>query len=168
VNRLPRLSQRTIFPAVFLAVMVAAVLVLSACGSGSDKNPRATSTTLPLFQEVQTPTIPAVFATAEATATVGAASVSTPNPTAVARGASNWDRLECATCHGPNGEGGASEIDGTPAPSLQHLTLTETQFIDWMRSGGTLGSKHQYSTDRLSASGGENLYQYLLSLQTGQ
>ena len=161
MNRLPR---RIIFPAVFLVVL----LVLSACGSGSDKNPRATSTTLPLFQEVQTPTVLSVFATAEATATVGAVSVSTPNPTAVARGASNWERLECAKCHGPNGEGGAGEIDGTPAPSLQHLTLTESQFIDWMRSGGTLGSKHQYSTDRLSNSGGENLYQYLLTLQTGQ
>jgi mono/diheme cytochrome c family protein len=164
VNRLPRLSQRFIF----LAIMASALLVLSACGSSSDKNTRPTSTTLPLFQEVQTPTVPSVFATIAATETASGASVSTLNPTAVARGASSWDRLECGTCHGPDGAGGAGEIDGTPAPSLQSLTLTESQFIDWMRSGGTLGSKHQYSTNRLSDNGGRNLYQYLLSLQTGQ
>jgi mono/diheme cytochrome c family protein len=90
------------------------------------------------------------------------------NPTAVARGAGNWDRLRCATCHGAAGGGGAGEIDGTPAPSLQNLALTEDEFIDWMRSGGTLGSKHQYSTDRLSDSGGKNLYQFLISLRAGQ
>jgi cytochrome c553 len=152
---------------IFLAVMASALLVLSACGS-SDKTPRATSTTLPLFQEVMTPTVPSIIATAAATKAVETTTTAELNPTAVARGASNWDRLECATCHGAAGEGGAGEIDGTPAPSLQHLTLSEDQFIDWMRSGGTLGSKHQYSTDRLSNSGGKNLYQYLLSLQTGQ
>ncbi len=152
----------------FLAVMASALLVLSACGSGSSKTPRPTSTTLPLFQEVVTPTVSTILATAAATTTVSEAGVSTLNPTAVARGASSWDRLECATCHGAAGEGGAGEIDGTPAPSLQNLTLTEDQFVDWMRSGGTLGSKHQYSTDRLSDSGGRNLYQYLLSLQAGQ
>jgi mono/diheme cytochrome c family protein len=150
-----------------LAVMASALLVLSACGS-SDKTPKATSTPLPLFQEVETPTVPAIMATAAATKTVQTTNTAELNPTAVARGASSWDRLECASCHGAAGEGGAGEIDGTPAPSLQHLTLTEDQFIDWMRSGGTLGSKHQYSTDRLSNSGGKNLYQYLLSLQTGQ
>jgi mono/diheme cytochrome c family protein len=152
----------------FLAVMASALLILSACGSGSSKTPRPTSTTLPLFEEVRTPTIPAVFATAAATTTVSETDVSTLNPTAVARGASNWDRLQCASCHGPAGEGGAGEIGGTPAPSLQNLTLSEDQFIDWMRSGGTIGSKHQYSTDRLSDSGGRNLYEFLLSLQTGQ
>ncbi len=152
----------------FLVMMASTLVVLSACGSGSEKNARPTSTTLPLFQEVVPPTVPAVFVTAAATNAVGQTDASALNPTAVARGASNWDRLECATCHGAAGEGGAGEIDGTPAPSLQNLTLTEDEFVDWMRSGGTLGSKHQYSTDRLSDSGGKNLYQYLLSLRTDQ
>ena len=152
----------------FLTVMALALMALSACGSGSEKNARPTSTTLPLFQEVVPPTVPAIIVTAAATAANGQTTSSDLNPTAVARGASNWDRLGCTTCHGAAGEGGAGEIDGTPAPSLQNLALTEDEFINWMRSGGTLGSKHQYSTDRLSDSGGTNLYQFLLSLQTGE
>jgi mono/diheme cytochrome c family protein len=164
VNRFPQRSDSIRV----LAIMASVLLILSACGSSSSKSPKATSTTLPLFQEVQTPTVPSVFATIAATETASETSASTLNPTAVARGASSWDRLGCGTCHGANGEGGAGEIDGTPAPSLQNLTLTEAQFIDWMRSGGTVGSKHQFSTDRLSDSGGKNLDQYLLSLQTGQ
>jgi hypothetical protein len=37
-------------------------------------------------------------------------------------------------------------------------------FINSMRSGGDVGTSHQYNTKKLSASGGQNLYQYLLSL----
>jgi mono/diheme cytochrome c family protein len=148
--------------------MAAALVALSACGSGGEKAARPTSTTLPLFEEMVPPTVPAIIATAAATSTVGLIDTSALNPTAVARGASSWDRLECATCHGTAGEGGAGAIDNIQAPSLLNLELTEDEFIDWMRSGGSLGSKHQYSTDRLSDSGGRNLYQYLLSLRAGQ
>ncbi len=160
MNRFPLLSDvlRS------LAIMASVSVVLAACGSGSEENARPTSTKLPIFQELNPPTVPAIIATAAATTSVGQSDTSDLNPTAVARGASNWDRLGCATCHGAAGDGGTGEIDGTPAPSLQNLALTEDAFIDWMRSGGTLGSKHQYSTDRLSDSGGRNLYQYLLSL----
>lgn len=164
MNRFPLTSDISRF----LAIMAAASVALSACGLGGEKAARPTSTRLPLFEEMVPPTVPAIISTAAATSTVGPIDSGTLNPTAVARGAGNWDRLACATCHGTAGEGGTGEIDGTPAPSLQNPALTEDEFIDWMRSGGTLGSKHQYSTDRLSDSGGRNLYQYIRSLQTGQ
>jgi mono/diheme cytochrome c family protein len=66
--------------------------------------------------------------------------------------------LECGKCHGANGEGAA---DG---PALIGLTLDEEDFISFLHSGGKLGSEHQYSTNRLSDSGGRNLSHYLLSL----
>jgi hypothetical protein len=115
--------------------MAVALVALSACGSDGEKAARPTSTTLPLFEEMVPPTVPAIITTAAATSTVGQSDTSTLNPTAVARGAGNWDRLGCATCHGAAAEGGTGEINGTPAPSLQNLALTEDEFIDWMRSG---------------------------------
>jgi hypothetical protein len=45
--------------------------------------------------------------------------------------------------------------------------VTQDQFIDFLRSGGTLGNAHLYSTNRLSDAGGKNLYLYVLSLGTG-
>ena len=150
-----------------LALSIVLVTALAACGGSDDGDgePRPTNSPLPQFEEVVPPTEPPELATAAA-ATIQAREEAEmePNPTAVARGQTSWERLECATCHGTNGEGGAGEINGVAAPPLVDLALTEAAFIDWMRSGGSLGSAHQYSTDRLSDSGGRNLYQYILSL----
>ncbi|MBL8117472.1 MAG: cytochrome c, partial [Anaerolineae bacterium] len=81
------------------------------------------------------------------------------DPQAVERGKGRYEALECATCHGAAGEG---TDDGA---SLITSTLNETDFISFMRSGGSIGPDHQYSTNRLSETGGKNLYQYLLSLR---
>lgn len=48
--------------------------------------------------------------------------------------------------------------------SLLQFSLSEEDFITFVRSGGELGPSHQFSTDRLSSSGSRNLYQYLVSL----
>jgi cytochrome c553 len=155
-----------------LGVMgIVLVVAVAACGGSEDgdSEPRPTNSPLPQFEEVVPPTEPPELATAAAaTMQTGENGETELNPTAVARGANSWERLECASCHGANGEGGAGEIDGIQAPALTDLAMTENEFIDWMRSGGPLGSKHQFSTDRLSDSGGRNLYQYLLSLGAEQ
>lgn len=147
--------------------LVAAALLLAACASQPTATPRPTNTPLPVFQAVD-PTEPPALATAAAaraaaTEAVAAEAVAL-DPTAVARGQGRWEALECASCHGENGEGGAGEIDGTEAPALIDMELSEDEFIDWLRSGGTLGNDHLYSTDRLSDSGSRNLYQFVLSL----
>ena len=77
----------------------------------------------------------------------------------VARGKARYDALTCATCHGENGEG------TDKAGSLVTSALSEGDFIAFMRSGGNLGSSHQYATNRLSQTGGAALYQYLLSIR---
>jgi mono/diheme cytochrome c family protein len=150
-----------------LVLSILLIIALAACGGSDngDSEPRPTNSPLPQFEEVVPPTEPPELATVAA-ATIQARENEEIrlDPTAVARGQTNWERLECASCHGANGEGGAGEIDGITAPPLVDLALTEAEFIDWMRSGGSLGSAHQYSTDRLSDSGGRNLYQYILSL----
>jgi mono/diheme cytochrome c family protein len=153
----------------FRAVALAALLLgtLAACGSGKKGPPRPTSTPIPRFQEVPPTTVP-LFETAAATVQAGAETKPVIDPTAVARGAVNWERLQCASCHGEHGEGGVGEINGIQAPSLIDMTLTEAEFIDWLRTGGTLGNAHLFSTDRLSNSGGRNLYQYILSLSSGE
>jgi mono/diheme cytochrome c family protein len=145
--------------------MILAALALAGCGQGAEPTPRPTSTPLPRFEQVHTPTEPAVIATAVATATARSSQNTVAlDPTAIARGQDNWRRLECASCHGENGEGGAGSIGDREAPPLTGLTLTEDEFIDWLRTGGTLGNDHLFSTDRLSDRGGRNLYQFVLSL----
>jgi hypothetical protein len=153
---------------VFMLMLVLLAL-LAACGSDDASDARPTSTQLPYFEQVATSTESPDMPTAVPTP-VGADddTQETLNPTAVARGLSGWERLECASCHGENGEGGADEINDTPAPSLLELALSEDEFIDWLRTGGTLGNDHLFSTDRLSDNGGKNLYQYILSLSEDQ
>lgn len=94
---------------------------------------------------------------AAATSTI--ADSSDLDPVAVERGLGRYQALECGSCHGEAGEGTED------APSLQTYAADEETFITFIRSGGTLGAEHQYSTNRLSDSGGRNLYQYLVSLR---
>lgn len=82
----------------------------------------------------------------------------TLDPKKVERGLGRYEALACGSCHGAQGEG-TDKADG-----LQGFTMSEDDFITFVRSGGELGTEHQYSTDRLSNSGSRNLYQYLVSL----
>ncbi len=150
-----------------IAIIVLPIaLALSACGGGggqatatpSDLPP--TLTPFPTFAFVE-PTKPPVFeATAEeATAPESDAGQAVElDPKLVDRGRGRYEALACAGCHGDEGEG----LDGSK--SLLGFALTEDDFITFMRSGGALGTDHQFSTDRLSNSGSRNLYQYLVSI----
>jgi mono/diheme cytochrome c family protein len=117
--------------------------------------PPPARTAIPTFSFVQ-PTVPPQVSTAVTTLTIAP---DTLDIQAVERGRDRYQALECAACHGDSGEG---TDDG---PSLAESTMSEQEFISFMRSGGELGAEHQYSTNRLSASGGANLYQYLLRLR---
>lgn len=82
----------------------------------------------------------------------------TLDPKKVERGLGRYEALACGSCHGAEGEG------TDKAGSIQDFAMSEDDFITFVRSGGELGTEHQYSTDRLSDSGSRNLYQYLVSL----
>jgi len=95
---------------------------------------------------------------AAATAALASNNDQSLDPERVARGQDRYEALECGLCHGANGEG---TDQGSP---LVGITLSEEDFITLLRSGGDVGTSHQYSSNRLSDSGGRNLYQYILSL----
>ena len=138
-------------------------LALSACGGASQATPTKpppSPTPFPTFAFVE-PTKPPVFAaTTEPTpaAVATAEDAIALDPKLVDRGRGRYEALDCAGCHGESGEG----IDGDK--SLLDFALSEDDFITFMRSGGALGTDHQFSTDRLSNSGSRNLYHYLVSL----
>lgn len=145
-----------------LLTLILLLLTLAACGGAAAPSETATpaptnTAIIPTFSFTQ-PTAPPSVATAAATVTVGVAAVDTQ---AIERGRGRYEALDCASCHGDVGEG----IDGEK--SLLAYAATEAEFISFMRSGGELGTDHQYSTNRLSESGGRNLYLYLMSLQGG-
>lgn len=157
--------NRLFYPAILYAL---ALLVLAAACSpqaaAPTSTPAATNTpfvfpTYAFNQPTEAPQVAtAAAATAAARQTTQAQTVSL-DPTAVARGKDRWDALECASCHGENGEG----TDNGPA--LAGTTQTEREFVDFLRTGGTIGNEHLYSTNRLSTGGIANLYQYVLSLE---
>ncbi len=121
----------------------------------------ATEFEFPTYAYVTRTEAPQIATAAAATAAAATerASTGSLDPVAVERGLGRYVALECGTCHGENGEG----IEGE-GPALTGLTLSEADFIAFLRSGGTIGVAHQYATNRLSISGGANLYQYILSL----
>lgn len=145
-------------------------------GEAQDADAPPTRTPFPTFEFVA-PTNPPVFnqsgdATEEAEATEPAdteteeeAEAETEtvelDEQAVSRGLGRYEALDCAVCHGEAGVG-TDEIEG-----LLDYTGTQDEFITFMRTGGTIGNSHQYSTDRLSANGANNLYQYILSITQG-
>ena len=139
------------------------LLLVSAC-SGGGEPPAATPTDIPpspfpTFAFVE-PTKPVVFDQSGDGTPAGVAANETIalDPTKVARGLGRYEALECGNCHGADGEG------SDQAPGLLEFALSEDDFITFVRSGGDLGPRHQYSTDRLSNSGSRNLYQFLVSL----
>lgn len=138
-------------------------LLLAACGGAPTETAQLpTATTIPTFAYVAPTSPPSVATAAAATQTAQAASSEgSLDPEAVERGRTRYEALACAECHGENGEG-VDEVSPLSA-SVQ----TEDEFIAFMRSGGDIGPEHQFASNRLSASGGRNLYQYLLSLREG-
>ncbi len=140
-------------------LIIITVLTLTACSAASTTPEvgRPTVTPIPVYQ-FNAPTEPPQLATVAAMTAAAGENTSELNPEQVERGQGRYVALECGLCHGENGEG------TDEGPPLVGLALDEEDFISFMRSGGTLGAQHQYSTNRLSDSGGRNLYQYLLSL----
>lgn len=144
------------------------LLLIAGCsgGTGNTQNTPTTSATsrvnaLPTFSFSQ-PTEPPQFATVAATLTTNTNSTAealTLDSEAVERGKGRYEALDCASCHGQSGEG------TDQGASLLEYDVSAADFVTFMRSGGSLGTAHQYASNRLSESGAANLYQYLLSLQ---
>lgn len=129
-------------------------------GSDSSNNSAPTQTMFPTYQFVAPTEAPQMATLAAGTAVANTGNQTALDPDKVARGKDRYTALQCDTCHGANGEG------TDKGSALTALTLNEDDFISFMRSGGTVGSSHQYNTNKLSENGGKNLYQYLLSLAT--
>jgi mono/diheme cytochrome c family protein len=157
--------NQPLYPAILIVLLMLIVVACSPQAAGPTNTPAATNTAyaFPTFAFSQPTEAPAVATAAAGTAiarqTSEAQTVSL-DPEAVERGKGRWDALECASCHGENGEG---TDDGS---ALAGTTLTEREFVDFLRTGGTIGNDHLYSTNRLSTGGVANLYQYVLSLGT--
>jgi mono/diheme cytochrome c family protein len=145
--------------ALILILVIAGLIVLAACGQANAPTESIvpTVTPIPVYQ-YNVPTEPPQLATVAALTAAAGESESSLDPQMVERGRDRYVALECGSCHGESGEG------TDQGPALIGLSLNEEDFISFMRSGGDLGAEHQYSTNRLSDSGGRNLYQYLLSL----
>ena len=140
--------------------LLAAVLMLTACDGGAQQATATvppTKTPFPTFAYVEPTKPPAFEQDGEAAAEEAAMEL---DPKLVGRGLGRYEALGCADCHGEGGAGGQGG-------SLLDFALSEEDFITFVRSGGRLGTAHQFSTDRLSDSGSRNLYQYLLSLAQG-
>jgi hypothetical protein len=152
----------------FIGLLLIMLMALTACGGNDEQpvgTPKPTATTMKVFEYVES-TVPAVFqqnadSTEEATSEESEDAIEL-DPKLVGRGLGSYEKLECGTCHGTTGEG---TDDGG---AINNLTMAQEEFVTFMRSGGDIGSSHQYSTDRLSKNGTTNLYQYLLSLAQGE
>ncbi len=153
--------KRARFACSIICLLTAALL--SACSSGpaaTPTQPPPTRTPFPTFAYVE-PTTEAAFEIDDATTEPRPETQIELDPKLVNRGRGRYEALECGSCHGGDGEG------TDEAKSLLDFSLSEEDFITFVRSGGDLGTGHQYSTDRLSNSGSRNLYQYLVSLAQG-
>ncbi len=180
------MARTSLSSTLLVAASLLSALALAACGGGASGGATAipTKTPIPTYgialptsmlvvgtREATAEATPAADTTAEATteatveatteATVVAAASTSLDPVVVERGKGRYDALNCASCHGADGTG---TDDGS---SLIALTQTEGEFMSFIRSGGALGTAHQYPSNKLSDSGAKTLYQYLLSLNAG-
>lgn len=172
--------RKRFFSPLFLLLFGTTMLALAACGGGgsgdatsnSDNSAGVTAevrpTIIPTYNFVlptaspggSTSSASTAEATTEATAeATAAASTTGPDPEKIALGQGRYTALECNTCHGEAGEGVTDK-----GPALTTFAMSEDEFITFMRSGGTMGPAHQFATNRLSITGGANLYQFMLSL----
>ena len=136
-------------------------MILTACGGASvTKTPEPTVTPFPTYLFVS-PTVPAAIASL-ASAGTEAATTATPDPQKISLGKDRYVALKCGDCHGDAGQGTSK------GSALAGTKLSEDDFINFLRTGGTIGTDHLYSTNRLSETGGENIYQYVLSLASSK
>ena len=127
-------------------------VLFTACG-GTQSSQLPTPTMIPTYNYVS-PTPIARVETAIATQ-VAVASV---DERTITQGRDRYVALECGSCHGENAEG---SDDGS---ALAGTSQDEDDFVTFLRTGGTIGTSHQYATNRLSERGAHNLYLYLKSL----
>ena len=144
----------------FVVLCFALSFVLSACGGGGPPTARpATLTPFPTYNFVQPTEAPIVLTVAAETPTVSGAQALDPEKVSLGKG--RYEALDCGSCHGADAKGTSK------GKALIPTKLTEDQFVSFLRSGGTVGNSHLFSTNRLSDSGGKNLYLYIVSLSTG-
>ena len=149
-----------------VSTLLAVAVLAAACAGGAGQptdvptNPPPTVTPFPTFAFVEPTKAPVFEQTSEDQANADESNdvAVQLDPKLVARGRGRYEALECGNCHGADGEGTG------PVKGLLDFDLAEEDFVTFMRSGGELGTRHQFSTDRLSNSGSRNLYQYLLSI----
>ena len=142
-----------------LLLSLLVLLLVAACsGGGQSATPLPTPTAFPTYSYVSPTPMPGIQE-AEATATAEAAAGA--DPELISRGRDRYVALKCGDCHGENGEG-----NGDKGPKLVGLTLTADEFLSFLRSGGKLGSAHQFASNRISVQGVQNLYLYLQSLSS--
>ena len=132
------------------------VLLVAACSS-QNATPLPTPTQIPTFA-YSTPTPFSIISTAVATET-DQQQTAALDPTAVAKGSNRYTALTCDQCHGDKGQG-----NGSKGPAIVPMTLSESDFITFLRTGGNMGNAHLYASNRLSDDGAHNLYLYLKSL----
>lgn len=153
-----------LLPKIVLALFIPVMLLVACSPSGGQNEqptsaPPATLTTIPFYNFVQ-PTLPPQMQTlAAATAAAGNSSGSS---TAVSNpGQTIYTTLACNSCHGDKGEGVTDK-----GKALTSFSMSQDDFVSFLRSGGTVGSTHIYSTDKLSDDDAKVLYTFLQSLVT--
>jgi mono/diheme cytochrome c family protein len=153
------MNKRYVIPC-YITFLSLLVLALTSCRPGAATgSASATVTPFPTFGYVQRTEAPVVVTAGLETAT--ASGTLALDADKVAQGKSRYEALACGDCHGDKAQGTAK------GSALAGSKLTEDQFIDFLRTGGKLGNAHLYSTNRLSDTGGKNLYLYILSLSAG-
>ena len=145
-----------------IAILIAMVAFAACTSSGDSANNSPTAfptlTPIPSYNFVLPSATAQLVTLAPVTATPTAGSSDSLDPEKVSKGKDRYTALACNTCHGDNGEG------TDKGKALTTFVMSEDDFISFMRSGGSMGSAHQYATNKLSDSGGKNLYEYLKSL----
>src|SRR3954471_19209864 len=124
-----------------LLISLLILLLVAACSGGPAATPLPTPSQIPTYNYVQ-PTLVSVIVAVDATETPEA--VAAVDPEMISQGHDRYVALKCSDCHGENGEG-----NGDKGPTLVGLSLSEDDFITFMRSGGKLGTAHQFAANRL-------------------
>ena len=130
-------------------------LLLTAC-RGAPIPALPTATPFPTYIYVAPTEAPIILTGAAETPTPSTAQAL--DPAKVELGKGRYVALTCGSCHGDDGKGTAK------GSSLLTMTLSAADFVTLLRTGGKMGIDHQYSANRMSDTGAENLYLYLLSL----
>jgi len=143
------------------ALLAFLILFLAACGAAKPtQTPEPTATPFPTYSFVS-PTLPPAIASLASVSTE-AATTATPDSQKIELGKGRYVALKCGDCHGDAGQGTSK------GSALAGTKLSQDDFINFLRTGGTIGTDHLYSTNRLSETGGENIYQYVLSLSASK